>query len=72
MMIKNKYLFSLISKLISQLCKAKYFTKLNVCWSFNNVHIKPRNKWKTAFYINCRLFEPLVMFFGITNSLAMF
>ena len=29
--IKNKYSLSLISKLVLQLCGAKYFTKLNVC-----------------------------------------
>ena len=30
--IKNKYQLLLISKLISQLQRAKYFTKLDVCW----------------------------------------
>jgi len=41
MTVKNKYPFLLISKLISQLHRAKYFTKLDVCWGFNNVRIKP-------------------------------
>jgi len=48
-MVKNKYPLPLISKLISQLHRAKYFTKLNVYWSFNNVCIKPRDEWKAAF-----------------------
>ena len=39
--IKNRYSLSLISKLVSQLRRAQYFTKLDVCWSFNNVCIKP-------------------------------
>jgi len=39
--IKNRYPLPLISELISQLCGAWYFTKLDVCWGFNNVHIKP-------------------------------
>jgi len=39
MIVKNKYLFPLISELVSQLCEARYFTKLDVCWGFNNVHI---------------------------------
>ena len=42
--IKNRYPLSLISELISQLCRAQYFTKLNVCWGFNNVCIKPGDK----------------------------
>ena len=66
--VKNRYSLPLISELVSQLCRAKYFTKLNVCWGFNNICIKPRDKWKAAFCTNCGLFEPLMMFFGMTNS----
>jgi len=49
MTVKNKYLLPLISELVSQLRGAKYFTKLDVCWGFNNVHIKPGDEWKAAF-----------------------
>jgi len=72
MTVKNKYPLPLISELVSQLCGARYFTKLDVCWGFNNVCIKPRDEWKVAFQTNRGLFKPLVMFFGITNSLATF
>jgi len=70
--VKNKYPLPLISELVSQLRRAKYFTKLDVQWGFNNVHIKPRDKWKAAFHTNHGLFEPLMMFFGMTNSSATF
>jgi len=70
--IKNRYPLPLISELVSQLCRARYFTKLDVCWGFNNVCIKSGNEWKAAFCTNCGLFEPLVMFFGMTNSPATF
>jgi len=70
--IKNQYPLPLISKLVSQLCGAKYFTKLDVRWGFNNVRIKPGDEWKAAFYTNCGLFELLIMFFGMTNSPATF
>jgi len=70
--VKNKYPLPLISELVSQLCRARYFTKLDVCWGFNNVCIKPGDKWKVAFQTNRGLFEPLVMFFGMTNSPATF
>jgi len=72
MTVKNKYPLPLISKLVSQLCRARYFTKLDVCWGFNNIRIKPGDKWKAAFWTNRGLFEPLVMFFGMTNSPAIF
>jgi len=71
-MVKNKYPLPLISELVSQLCGARYFTKLNVCWGSNNIRIKPRDKWKAAFRTNRGLFEPLVMFFEMTNSLVTF
>jgi len=48
--------------------RARYFTKLDVCWGFNNVRIKPGDEWKVVFCTNCGLFEPLMMFFGMTNS----
>jgi len=70
--VKNRYPLPLISELISQLHGAKYFTKLDVRWGFNNVRIKPEDEWKTAFRTNRGLFEPLVMFFGMTNSPATF
>ena len=72
MIVKNKYPLPLISELIFQFCGARYFTKLDVCWGFNNVCIKPSNKWKVAFRTNQGMFKPLVMFFGMTNSLATF
>ena len=36
------------------------------------MRIKKGDEWKAAFIINHGLFEPLVMFFGLTNSPATF
>ena len=66
--IKNRYPLPLISKLVSQLYRVQYFTKLDVYWGFNNICIKPRDEWKAAFCTNHGLFEPLIIFFGMTNS----
>ena len=72
MMIKNHYPLPLISELVDKLKKAKYFAKLDIQWGYNNVHIREGEEWKAAFRTNRGLFEPLVMFFGLTNSLATF
>ncbi len=72
MTIKNQYLLSLISELIDKLRGAKYFTKLDICWGYNNIRIKEGDKEKAAFRTNRGLFEPTVMFFGLTNSPATF
>jgi len=72
MIAKNKYPLPLISELINKLRGAKYFTKLDVQWGFNNVRMKEGDEWKAAFRTNRGLFEPLVMFFGLCNSPATF
>jgi hypothetical protein len=48
MTVKNKYPLPLISDLINQLRSAKYFTKLDVRWGYNNVWIKEGDKWKAT------------------------
>ncbi len=72
MTIKNHYPLPLISELINKLRGTKYFTKFDVCWGYNNVRIKEGDKEKAAFRTNQGLFEPTVMFFGLTNSPATF
>jgi hypothetical protein len=49
MTVKNKYPLPLISELVNQLHGAKYFTKLDVRWEFNNVRIQDGDEWKAAF-----------------------
>ncbi|CAK5273552.1 unnamed protein product [Mycena citricolor] len=72
MTIRNRYPLPLISELVHNLCGAKFFTKLDIRWGYNNVRIKEGNEWKAAFRTNRGLYEPLVMFFGLTNSPATF
>ena len=74
MTMKNAYPLPLIPDILNKASKAKaqYFTKLDVCWGYNNIWIKERDEWKATFQMNRGLFEPLVMFFSLTNSLATF
>ena len=70
--IKNRYPLPLISELIDKLGPAKIFSKMDVRWGYNNIRIKEGDEWKAAFRTNYGLFEPTVMFFGLTNSPATF
>jgi Reverse transcriptase (RNA-dependent DNA polymerase) len=70
--VKNSYPLPLISEIMDKLKGAKYFTKLDVHWGYNNVQIRKGDKWKAAFKTNKGLFEPTVMSFGMCNSLATF
>ena len=66
--IPNKYPLPLISELIHKISGKQWFMKLDVRWGYNNVCIKEGDKWKAAFKTSDGLFEPTVMFFGLTNS----
>ena len=70
--IKNAYPLPLISELMDKLKGAKYFSKMDVQWGYNNIRIRKGDKWKAAFKTNWGLYEPTVMFFGMCNSPAMF
>ena len=70
--IKNSYPLLLILELTDKLAGAKYFTKLDVWWGYNNIRIKDGDQWKAAFKTNKGLFKPTVMFFGMCNSPAIF
>jgi len=69
---KNNYPLPLITDLISNMGSKTIFMKINLWWDFNNIRIKEGDEWKGAFIIHIGLFEPTVMFFRMTNSLAIF
>jgi len=71
-MVKNNYLLLLISDIVENIGTKKIFMKLDLRWSYNNMRIKEGDEWKVAFTIPEGSFEPTVMFFGLTNSLATF
>ena len=70
--VQNNYPLPLISKLVDKVGKAKYFMKFDLCWGYNNIQMKEGDKWKVAFTMHHGVFEPLVMYFGLMNSPAMF
>ena len=71
-MIRNNYPLPLISELVDKVGKAKYFTEFDLRWGYNNVWIKEGDEWKAAFRMHRGAFEPVVMYFGLMNSLATF
>ena len=46
------YPLLLITELSDALQNAKYFTKLDIQWGYNNVWIKEGDKYKAAFRTN--------------------
>jgi len=45
---------------------------MDLRWGYNNVRIKEKDEWKAVFTTLEEFFKPTVMFFGLTNSPAMF
>jgi len=71
-MVKNGYSLSLIVDILDGVGKKKMSIKLNLRWGYNNMRIKEDNEWKAAFTIHIGVYKLIVMYFGLTNSLATF
>ena len=61
-----------IEEQLNKLRNANWYSKLDIRWGYNNVQIKDEDVEKAAFITNRGQFEPLVMFFGLTNAPATF
>jgi reverse transcriptase-like protein/aspartyl protease len=66
--VPNRYPLPLINDLIYDLAGYRLFSKFDIWWGYNNICIKKGDKWKATFKTSEGLFEPMVMFFGLTNS----
>ena len=70
--VRNRYPLPLIPELIAEVRDAFVFTKFDVEGGFNKVRIKDGDQHKAAFKTNYGLYEPMVMYFGLCNSPAIF
>jgi hypothetical protein len=70
--VKNAYPLPLISEIMDKLKEAKYFSKFDIQWDYNNIQIQSGDEWKAAFKTNQGLYEPTVMFIRMCNFPATF
>ena len=66
--IKNKYPLLIIQELLDLLADAIYFSLMDVDTGYNNILMNEKSRKLAAFVTNLGMYEPLVMFFGLTNS----
>ena len=70
--IKNKYPLLTIQELLDLLASTIIFSLMDIDIGYNNVRMFKEDIPKTAFVMNLGMYKPLVIFFGLTNSLATF
>ena len=58
----------LILNIVENIGTKKTFTKINLRWNYNNV--KEDDEWKMVFMTPEGVFKPMIMFFELTNSMA--
>ncbi|QRW11768.1 Retrotransposable element Tf2 protein [Ceratobasidium sp. AG-Ba] len=68
--IPDQFPMPLQVELVDQVKNAKIYSKLDLRWGFNNIHIKEGDEWKTAFRTAYGIYEYLVMPFGLKNAPA--
>jgi len=56
-----------LGQCIKDLQGMEIFSKFDIWWGYNNIRICKEDKWKGAFKTQQGLFEPKVMFFGMSN-----
>ena len=71
-MIKNNYPLPLILNIIKNIRTKKMFMTLDLRWDYNNMRIKERDEQKVVFTTLEKLFELVVILFGLTNLPAIF
>jgi len=70
--VKNAAPIPLIPELVDKLLGARFFTKLDVQWGYNNIRVREGDEWKTAFKTPMGLYESTVMTFRLCNAPATF
>jgi Reverse transcriptase (RNA-dependent DNA polymerase) len=66
--IRDVYPIPQITHILEQLQGKTLFTALDICWGYNNIQIKPEDRHKAVFQTPYGLYQPNVMYFGLTNS----
>ena len=71
-MERDVYPMPCIEQILEQLHGKVLFTTLDIWDGYNNIHMQSKAQWKLAFKLPSGTYALKVMFFGMTNALAVF
>lgn len=66
--VKNRYPLLLVKETLNNLKEMRYFTKIDIVSAFNNLRVKKKQEWLTAFRTRMGLYKSLIMLFGLTGA----
>ena len=65
---KDHYPLPCISDLLDSLCKARFYSKIDLRHTYHLVHICEGDEWKATFHTHYSSFKWHIMVFGLTNA----
>ena len=71
-MVKNNAPIPNIKESTLALANSFIFSTFDIQWGYNSIHICDGDQWKAAIKTCFGIWEPMVMYFGLTNSPATF
>ena len=67
---RNRYLISLIDKILIRIQRYKYLTRLDIIVAFNKLYIYPDSENFTTFIISLKVYKYRVLLFNLINDLV--